>query len=181
MNEDKTPEVNEDEAPEVNEHWNNDNFLLARKTAGRTRFIASVPAIGLLAASAVLAVGTFIELVIYTFEYITAAIDFHELAIEYVECADVFLLAVALYILSIGLVSLFITDRLLLPKWLTFHDFDDLKERLTSVIIVMIGVNFLGHVLKGGSGINTLWLGLACAAIIIALSIFVKTVFKSKE
>ncbi len=155
------------------------DHVLARKAAGRTRFIASVPAIGLLIASVVLAIGTLIALVISSFEYVAGTIGLHDLAIAYVEDADSFLLAVALYILSIGLTNLFITDRIPLPKWLEFHDFDDLKERLTSVIIVMIGVFFLGHVLKGALGIDTLWLGLACAAIIVALTFFMRTVFKS--
>ena len=76
---------------------------------------------------------------------------------------------------------LFISENIPLPLWLEFHDFDDLKERLTSVIVVMIGVFFLGHVLKNAQGIDTLWIGLGCAAVIIALSVFMRTVFKSEE
>ena len=155
--------------------------LLARKVAGRTRFVATVPATGLLIAAIVLAVGTFISLVITSGEYVLGEISLHELTIEYVEDADAFLLAVALYILSIGLVNLFISENIDLPKWLEFHDFDDLKERLTGVIVVMIGVFFLGHVLKGAQGIDTLWIGLGCAAIIVALSVFMGTVFKSGD
>ena len=155
--------------------------ILARQVAGRTRFIANVPAIGLLIASIALAIGTLIGLVLSTYEYVIGDISLHGLAIEYIESADLFLLAVALYILSIGLLSLFVSDEIPLPKWLEFHDFDDLKERLTSVIIVMLGVYFLGHVLKGGQGLDTLWLGLACAAVIIALTFFMGTVFKPRK
>lgn len=151
---------------------------LVRNVAGRTRFIATVPATGLLIASIVLAVGTIVTLVLKTVDFATGGVELHELTIEYVKFADAFLLAVALYILSIGLISLFVSDKIPLPSWLEFHDFDDLKERLTSVIIVMIGVSFLGHVLKGAQGIDTLWLGLGCAAIIAALSIFMREVFK---
>ena len=158
-----------------------DGGLVARQVAGRTRFIAGVPAAGLLVASVVLAIATIVSLVISSFEYVVGAIDLHDLTIEFIENADSFLLAVALYILSIGLVNLFISENIPLPKWLKFNDFDDLKERLTSVIIVMIGVYFLGHVLKGAQGIDTLWVGLACAAIIIALSFFMGTVFKSPD
>ena len=154
---------------------------LASKVAGRTRFTASVPSTGLLIASVVMAIGTIVNLVVTSFEFVIGEISLHDLTVEYVEYADSFLLAVALYILSIGLTSLFISDRIPLPKWLEFHDFDDLKERLTSVIIVMIGVFFLGHVLKEPPSINTLWLGLGCAVIIIALSVFLRTVFKSDD
>lgn len=154
---------------------------LARQIAGRTRFAANVPALGLFVASIALAIGTLVNLVYTTYEYAIGDIDLHGLAIEYVEYADFFLLAVALYILSIGLLSLFVSEKIPLPKWLEFHDFDDLKERLTSVIIVMLGVYFLGHVLKGGQSLNTLWLGLSCAAVIIALTFFMGTVFKSRK
>ena len=162
-----------------NEKVDEGRSFLARKVAGRTRFVATVPAVGLLVASVVLAVGTFIALIISTGQYVRGEIYLHDLIVEYVEDADAFLLAVALYILSIGLVNLFISENIPLPKWLEFHDFDDLKERLTGVIVVMIGVFFLGHVLKGAQGIDTLWIGLGCAAIIVSLSLFMGTVFKS--
>ena len=162
-----------------NKEVDEDRSFLARKVAGRTRFVATVPAVGLLIASVVLAVGTLISLIITSGEFVMGEINLHDLTIEYIEDADAFLLAVALYILSIGLVSLFISEDIPLPKWLEFHDFDDLKERLTGVIVVMIGVFFLGHVLKGAQGIDTLWIGLGCAAIIVSLSIFMGTVFKS--
>ena len=154
-----------------NEQVDEDRSFLARKVAGRTRFVATVPAVGLLIASVVLAVGTLISLIITSGECVMGEISLHDLTIEYIEDA--------LYILSIGLVSLFISEDIPLPKWLEFHDFDDLKERLTDVIVVMIGVFFLGHVLKGAQGIDTLWIGLGCAAIIVSLSIFMGTVFKS--
>jgi uncharacterized membrane protein YqhA len=164
-----------------NEKIEEDANFLARKVTGRTRFIATVPAAGLLIAAVVLAVGTFIGLVISSAEYVMGEIGLHDLIIEYIEDADAFLLAVALYLLSIGLVNLFISENIPLPKWLEFHDFDDLKERLTGVIVVMIGIFFLGYVLKGAQGIDTLWIGLGCAAIIVSLSIFMGTVFKSGE
>ena len=154
---------------------------LASKITGRTRFVATVPATGMLIASVVLAIGTLIALIISSYEFIVGEISLHDLTIEYVEHADAFLLAVALYIMSIGLTTLFVSENIPLPMWLEFHDFDDLKERLTSVIVVMIGVFFLGHVLKNAQGIDTLWIGLGCAAVIIALSVFMRTVFKSEE
>lgn len=154
-----------------------DHFM-ARQATGRTRFIATVPAIGLFIASIALAIGTLIELCLDTVDFVSDELSLHDLAVAYVEHADLFLLAVALYILSLGLVCLFITDKVPLPKWLEFHDFDDLKERLTGVIIVMIGVYFLGTVLSGASGIDVLWLGLSCAAIIVALSVFMRSVLK---
>ncbi len=166
-----------DDMPE-NNAVDKDGGFLVRKVAGRTRFVATVPAVGLLISSVVLALETLVALVVSSGECLMGEISLHDLTIDFIEDADAFLLAVALYILSIGLVNLFISENIPLPKWLEFRDFDDLKERLTGVIVVMIGVFFLGHVLKGAQGIDTLWIGLGCAAIIIALSVFMGTVFK---
>ncbi|MBQ9002421.1 MAG: YqhA family protein [Eggerthellaceae bacterium] len=156
-------------------------FLVARQVTKHTRFVASVPALGLLIASIVLSVGTLVTMCTSSFEFIMGEIDLHQLSIEFVEDADVFLLAVALFILSVGLVNLFISDSIPLPAWLEFKNFDALKELLTGVINVMIGVFFLGHVLKGAQGIDTLWIGLGCAVVIVALSFFMRAVFKSED
>jgi uncharacterized membrane protein YqhA len=154
---------------------------VGRKVAGWTRFIAGVPAVGLFICSVVLAVEILIDVVMTTVGVVGEGALAAELAISYVEYADLFLLAVALYILSLGLFSLFVTDKIPLPRWLEFHDFDDLKERLVGVIVVMLAVYYLGLVLEGETGIEMLWLGLAIAAIIVSLAVFVKHVFKAGE
>jgi uncharacterized membrane protein YqhA len=149
---------------------------IARKTTAYTRFIATIPAIGFFIAATVMAVGTLLNIVYVSIEFFTDHGNASELAIEFVEYADLFLLSIVLYILALGLVTLFITDQLPLPEWLTFRDFDDLKERLVSVIGAMLAVYFLGYVLKGGDGLDALYLGLAVAAVLIALTFFVRSV-----
>lgn len=148
----------------------------ARRTAAHTRFIAAVPAFGFFIAATVLCVGTLVDVIRASIEFIEGHVGVHDLSIEFVEYADLFLLSVVLYILGLGLVSLFITDKLPLPAWLSFHDFDDLKERLVSVIGAMLGVFFLGYVLKGATGLDVLWMGIAIAVVVVALSFFVLNV-----
>lgn len=151
---------------------------VARRVTGQTRLIATIPAVGFFLAALVLAVGTLVRVVEIAVEFVELKIDVMQLGIELVEYADLFLLAVVLYILALGLITLFVTDDIPLPSWLTFNDFDDLKERLVSVISVMLGVYFLGCVLNGASGLDILWLGLGCAAVIAALTMFVKLVIR---
>ncbi len=67
-----------------------------------------------------------------------------------VEAVDAFLIAIAVYIISIGLYSLFIDDKLPLPKWLEVHNLEDLKGNLVSVVIAVLAVLFLREV--GGLG-----------------------------
>ena len=157
------------------------SHVAARRVTSHTRFVAGIPAFGLFIAAVVLSIATFIDVCAMVQELFCGSYDLSHLGVECIEFADSFLLAVALYILSLGLICLFVSDKIPLPAWLEFHDFDDLKERLASVICIMLGVYFLGHTLNGSIGIDTLWLGLGVAAVIFALAFFVRNVFLHKE
>lgn len=146
--------------------------------ASWTRMLAIVPVIGLLVISAALVLVTSKDVVHATSEAVSGHLALVDLAVEYVEFTDMYLLGIALFIMALGIFSLFITDRVPTPAWLDFQDFDDLKERLVSVIVVMLGVYFLGVVLKGGHGIDLLWLGLSIATIILTMSAFIRFVFQ---
>lgn len=153
----------------------------AGSAIGNMRLIVALPALGLFISALVLAIATLIEVVVTMVGYIQGEMSAFELATAYIKQADMFLLAVVLEILSLGLVSLFLTDNLNLPRWLTFGDIDDLKERLVSVICVMLGVYFLGYVFEGATGLDVVWMGLGCAVVIIALAFFVKFVFLNHD
>lgn len=149
--------------------------------ASWTRLLALVPVVGLLIISASLVIVTTFKVIHTTREAFANHITLAQVAVEYVEYTDIYLLAIALFIMALGMFSLFITDRIPMPEWLDFHDFDDLKERLVSIIVVMLGVYFLGAVLKGAHGLDLLWLGLSIAAIIVALSLFIRFVFQKEN
>lgn len=153
----------------------------ARRMTSHSRFIASVPAAGLFIAAVALSIVTFIDVISMLGEMLEGTYDLTHIGAECIEFADSFLLSVALYILSLGLICLFVSDKIPLPAWLEFHDFDDLKERLASVICIMLGVYFMGYTLNGDASIDTLWLGLGSAAVIFALAYFVRHVFLHKE
>jgi uncharacterized membrane protein YqhA len=146
-----------------------------------TRLIAVLPAVALLAMAVVLSVLTTIDLVRVVVEAVEGAISVTELSVEFVELTDVFLLAVVLYITALGLFRLFITSKLRLPHWLEFNDLDDLKERLVSVVVVMLGVYFLGEVMAGIDGQHLMYLGISISVVIAALTLFTKFVFHKSE
>ena len=103
-----------------------------------------------------------------------AEIDHHDveqIALEFISLIDVFLLCTVLYIIALGLYELFIDPNLPLPQWLLIEDLDDLKEKLGSVVAVLIAVNFLGDFVQSDGEIGILWLGLGAAAVIIALAV----------
>lgn len=148
---------------------------------GWTRFMASVPACGLFICAFALSLRTFADAVYSCIETFSGQVSLLDLATDFIEYADIFLLAVVLYIMALGLFTLFVSDKVPLPSWLEFHDFDDLKERLVSVICVMLGVYFLGAVLKGASGLDLLWLGIGTAIVVAAMTAFVHLVIREHE
>ncbi|GIW00536.1 YqhA family protein [Roseiflexus sp.] len=94
------------------------------------------------------------------------------LLLSFIEITDIFLLATVLYIVALGLYELFIDDRVPVPSWLEIHTLDDLKDKLIGVIIVVIGVGFLGQFISWNGETNLLISGGGAALIIVALTFF---------
>jgi uncharacterized membrane protein YqhA len=93
------------------------------------------------------------------------------LAVDFLQLVDIFLLGTALYIIALGLYELFIDDSLPMPKWLIIATFEDLKEKLIGVIIVLLGVSYLGTAVTWTGGDDIFNLGFATASVILALAI----------
>lgn len=147
-----------------------------RKLVGYSRFMAVVPSIGLFVSSIALTIATLISTVVVTFEAATGHLSMQDMLVEYIEYADFYLLAVVLYIMSVGLYSLFIDDGIDMPSWLKIHNLDDLKEKLVGVIVVVMGVYFLGLLIHGAQPVDLLLKGLGICAVIFALAYFVRHV-----
>jgi uncharacterized membrane protein YqhA len=94
------------------------------------------------------------------------------LSLRTIEVIDLFLLGTVLYIISLGLYSLFIDPHLTMPGWLHIATLDDLKERLLGVVSVLLGVTFLGNVLEWENSRDILYLGAAIAVVVLALSVY---------
>ena len=94
------------------------------------------------------------------------------LMLSFVETADIFLLGTVMYIISTGLYELFIDDNIELPGWLEIHTLDDLKQKLVGVIVVVMGVVFLGNVIKWHGEAEIVYYGAAIAFMVAALTYF---------
>lgn len=95
-------------------------------------------------------------------------------AVRVVETVDVFLIAIAVYIISLGLYSLFIDDTVKLPSWLKISNLEDLKEHLLSVVIAVLAVLLLSEAVAWDGTRDILSFGLSIAAAIAALAFFLK-------
>jgi uncharacterized membrane protein YqhA len=95
-----------------------------------------------------------------------------KLALALIEAADLFLLATVFYLMTVGLYELFVGERIELPAWMAIESLDDLKTKLCKVIIVLLGVLFLGEAVHWDGAANLLPYGAATALMISALTFF---------
>jgi len=94
-------------------------------------------------------------------------------AVSLIEAVDVFLIAIALYIISVGIFTLFIDDSLPLPQWLEVHNLDDLKANLVNVVIAVLAVLFLREAVVWEPDRDLPAYGAALALVVAALTFFV--------
>lgn len=146
-----------------------------RGALASSRYLIAIAVIGTFLSSIVLIVSGLVSVVSITIDTVreqdTGLDTSKHLAVDFLQLVDIFLLGTVLYIIALGLYELFIDDSLPMPRWLVIETFDDLKEKLIGVIIVLLGVSYLGlAVTWSGSG-NILELGVATAAVILALAV----------
>lgn len=146
----------------------------ARRIAGWTRYIVILPVLGLFVGAVTLFVMASIESVQVVSHVLAGEAGEKQAVLDFIELADVYLLATVLYIMSLGLFELFIDDSLPLPAWLEIHTLDDLKEKLIGVVIVVLAVTFLGQAVKGAEAQELAYLGGGIAVVIGSLSYFLK-------
>lgn len=142
-----------------------------------TRFIILLPVLGaLLAALITLGLGAY-KVVLAVAIFFSTVVDLEKVVklsvINLIEAVDLFLLGMAFYIISLGLYELFLDENAQVPHWLEIHDFDDLKDKLINIVVVVLGVQFLAQVLSGKVDANLLSYGAASGVVILALGFFI--------
>jgi uncharacterized membrane protein YqhA len=143
---------------------------------GASRYIIGLAVIGAFVGSAILLVIAAITLFSIAWNEIVdfdpdnlGGVHLDSLAVELIEITDIILLGTVLYIVALGLYQLFIDRNLPLPHWLKVNDLTDLKRDLIGVVVVLLGVSFLGEVVNWEGESNVLPLGAAVALVIAAL------------
>jgi uncharacterized membrane protein YqhA len=137
-----------------------------------SRFVVIVPVIGLFAGAVTLVVMAAIEVAKAIGLAVVGQLDKKTAVLDFIELADVFLLATVLYIMALGLYELFIDPEITLPSWLVIKTLDDLKEKLVGVVVVVLAVSFLGTVIKAESAEAVMYKGVGIAAVTAALGYF---------
>lgn len=143
-----------------------------RRMPAYTRFVVGIPVLGLFAGAVTLTAMAGIETVRTILHAVGGDLEKKAAVLEFIELADVFLLATVLYIMALGLYELFIDDTIPLPTWLEIHSLDDLKQKLVGVIAVVLAVSFLGSVIKGVAARDLMAQGVGIAAVVAAMGYF---------
>jgi uncharacterized membrane protein YqhA len=149
---------------------------MLRRVLASSRYIMLIPVIGTFVGSLALMVYeglVLIDAIVRVIREGTVSPEATKsFAVGLVETVDVFLIAIALYIVSVGLYALFIDDTLPLPRWLGVHDLEDLKGNLISVVIAVLAVLFLREAVLWETGRDLPAFGTALALVIAALTLF---------
>ncbi len=144
---------------------------------GRSRYLITIAVLAILVAATALLLYGAAETVQLIRSLLVAGLEApkgpKELTLACIELTDLFLLATVLYVIAIGLFELFIDPRVELPHWLEIRNLDDLKQKLIGVIIVVMGVVFLGQVVTWDGERNLLGYGGGIALVIAALTYFI--------
>ncbi len=140
----------------------------------KSKYLALIGVISLLfAAVAAFLWGTFKTVNTIYLVFSSVGMD-RSIAVEFVEIVDGFLIATAVLIFSVSLYELFI-GKLDLPDWMLAHNLYDLKTKLSSMIVLVMGVKFLEKILDVKDTNDLLRIGIATAlmsAVLIAFGYF---------
>lgn len=148
---------------------------MIRNLLGTSRYLIILAVLGSFLASATLQVFGLVRVFAVIADLVLAgdasATAGKALIANTVAIIDIFLIGTVLFVISAGLYQLFVRTDIALPAWLKVTSLDDLKDNLTEVIIVALLVAFLGHAIEWTGGVEILGLGLAVAAVIMAVGV----------
>jgi uncharacterized membrane protein YqhA len=148
------------------------SYVVGRMVAS-SRFFVLVATVSLFLAFMAVMVSTIVVTVLTIWHAaVEQSLSQNEMIGKLIKQADYALLATVLYVLALGLYSLFVDDRIPMPRWLRIHDLGQLKELLAGVVVVAIAVIFLGWALTWDGTSDLLALGVGSAAVIGGLALF---------
>lgn len=98
--------------------------------------------------------------------------------ISIVYSIDIFLVAMVLIVLAVGVGELFIipedkSDDLPIPSWMRIKSFLELKLLLWEAVLTVLVVAFLGHVVAQGEVLNWETIILPASILLLAVSLFI--------
>ncbi|MDN3513977.1 MAG: YqhA family protein [Candidatus Brocadia sp.] len=106
-----------------------------------------------------------------------------ELSVHFISAIDLFMVAVVMFVMGIGLFELFVDkdQSISYPYWLKIKDLNDLKEKLIAAAVVVIVITFLKHIVMWKNPLETLYFGGSIAIVIMAITLFSKFIVNDES
>jgi uncharacterized membrane protein YqhA len=146
---------------------------MLRNIFAKSRYLIFIAVIGSLRASVIALLYGGLTVLAIAFEVFTqgrfTAEGAKPLALACIEVIDLFLLGTVLYIVALALDALFIDHSLPMPHWLVIANLDDLEEKLTGIVVVLLAVTFLANIVTWNGNLNILALDVAVGLVLFAL------------
>jgi uncharacterized membrane protein YqhA len=141
---------------------------------GSTKYIMILAVLGIFIGSMVLLISSAVQMFAAVWDILSRNPDYDGmmLRVDLIESVDTVLVATVLYMIAIGLHQLFINSSLSLPSWLQTKGLADLEKRLAGMVVTVLSVIFVTVALESRGEKEILDFGLAIAAVIIAVSLF---------
>lgn len=95
-------------------------------------------------------------------------------AVDALYLVDLYLVAVVLLVLVVGLYKLFVDAAIQTPAWLEVKDLNALKSKVIRTIILVLAVTFTKEATSQGEATDVAAIGIGIAAMIIALAVYVR-------
>ncbi|HLI73797.1 MAG TPA: YqhA family protein [Acidimicrobiales bacterium] len=180
---DEQPDGQPERPPErpPGRHGRSDGAERTAPYLAATRYVAALP----VAVLALAALGAFVYAVALFVDSTRRIVD-HPFPIGrnigyFVVVIDILLVGATLLIAAFGFYELFVArpdddahQTPLLPRWLVMRDLNDLKVRVISMIVLVASVSFVDKVVDFEGGRDVLYLGVAIAAVVVALTLFIR-------
>ena len=137
----------------------------------KSRYLALVGIIPMLIASvAAFAWGLMQTVQVIVLGFTSLGMD-KALVLGFLLIVDIFLIATTLLIFTISLYELFIGE-IDAPDWMIAHSLDDLKVKLSSMMVLVMAIKFLEIFMKGGDAQELFWTALAISLVSGVLIVF---------
>ena len=137
----------------------------------KSRYLAIVGVISLLvAAVAAFAWGTLKT--VYTVMLVIESLGADPaITVEFIKIVDSFLIATAILIFTVSLYELFIGE-INVPEWMLAHNLYELKGKLSSMVVLVMGVKFLQKLVEVKDTTELMQTGIAIAIVSAVLIAF---------
>jgi len=137
-----------------------------------SRYAVVLPAMSSLVGGIVLMILGSIGILRATIDTVLTRAPLKETIVSILTSIDAILLGTVLLVIGYGLYELFVDTNLEIPEWLEINTLDDLKAKLTGVIVAIIAVVFVGLLVETKSASDVLNYGIGAGAVVFALAAF---------